>query len=62
MAVKEDVVPPTMNFEEGGEGCDLDYQPNKAGEAKLNAALSNSFGFGGLNASLVFGKYQTDAA
>lgn len=58
MAVKEDIVPPTMNFEEGGEGCDLDYQPNQAGEAKLNAALSNSFGFGGQNACLVIKKYQ----
>jgi len=58
MAVKEDVVPPTMNFEEGGEGCDLDYQPNKAGKAKLNAALSNSFGFGGQNACLIIKKYQ----
>jgi 3-oxoacyl-[acyl-carrier-protein] synthase II len=58
MAVKEDVVPPTMNFEEGGEGCDLDYQPNKAGEAELNAALSNSFGFGGQNACIVIKKYK----
>lgn len=58
MAVKEDVVPPTINFEEGGEGCDLDYQPNKAGEAKLNAALSNSFGFGGQNACIIVKKYQ----
>ncbi len=58
MAVKEDVVPPTMNFEEAGEGCDLDYQPNKAGEAELNAALSNSFGFGGQNACIVVKKYK----
>ncbi len=58
MAVKEDVVPPTMNFEEGGEGCDLDYQPNKAGKAKINAALTNSFGFGGQNACLIIKKYQ----
>jgi len=58
MAVKEDIVPPTMNFEEAGEGCDLDYQPNKAGEAKLNAALSNSFGFGGQNACIVVKKYK----
>jgi 3-oxoacyl-[acyl-carrier-protein] synthase II len=58
MAVKENVVPPTMNFEEGGEGCDLDYQPNKAGEAEINAALSNSFGFGGQNACIVIKKYK----
>ena len=58
MAVKENIVPPTMNFEEGGEGCDLDYQPNKAGEAEINAALSNSFGFGGQNACIVIKKYK----
>ena len=58
MAVKENIVPPTMNFEEGGEGCDLDYQPNQAGEAELNAALSNSFGFGGQNACIVVKKYK----
>ncbi|MFP4021754.1 MAG: beta-ketoacyl-ACP synthase II [Halanaerobium sp.] len=58
MAVKNDIVPPTMNFEEAGEGCDLDYQPNKAGEAKLNAALSNSFGFGGQNACIIVKKYK----
>lgn len=58
MAVKEDIVPPTMNFEEAGEGCDLDYQPNKAGEAELNAALSNSFGFGGQNACIIVKKYK----
>ncbi|PUU93999.1 MAG: 3-oxoacyl-acyl-carrier-protein synthase II [Halanaerobium sp.] len=58
MAIKENVVPPTMNFEEGGEGCDLDYQPNKAGEAEINAALSNSFGFGGQNACIVIKKYK----
>jgi 3-oxoacyl-[acyl-carrier-protein] synthase II len=58
MAVKENVVPPTMNFEEGGEGCDLDYQPNKAGETEINAALSNSFGFGGQNACIVIKKYK----
>jgi 3-oxoacyl-[acyl-carrier-protein] synthase II len=58
MAVKEDIVPPTINFEEAGEGCDLDYQPNQAGEAKLNAALSNSFGFGGQNACIIVKKYQ----
>jgi 3-oxoacyl-[acyl-carrier-protein] synthase II len=58
MAVNENVVPPTMNFEEAGEGCDLDYQPNQAGEAELNAALSNSFGFGGQNACVVIKKYK----
>lgn len=58
LAVKENIVPPTMNFEEGGAGCDLDYQPNEVGEVELNTALSNSFGFGGQNACLVLKKYQ----
>jgi 3-oxoacyl-[acyl-carrier-protein] synthase II len=57
MAVKNDIVPPTMNFNEGGEGCDLDYQPNKAGEKEIKAALSNSFGFGGQNACILLKKY-----
>jgi len=58
MAVKNDIVPPTMNFNEGGEGCDLDYQPNKAGEKEIKAALSNSFGFGGQNACILLKKYE----
>lgn len=58
MAVKNDVVPPTINFNEAGEGCDLDYQPNKAGQKTIKAALSNSFGFGGQNACIIIKKYQ----
>ena len=52
MALKESMIPPTANFTSSGEGCDLDYVPNEAREAKLTAALSNSFAFGGLNAVL----------
>lgn len=58
MAVKNDIVPPTMNFNEAGEGCDLDYQPNKSGEKEIKAALSNSFGFGGQNACILLKKYE----
>ncbi len=58
MALKNNIVPPTMNFNEGGVGCDLDYQPNEAVEMELNAALSNSFGFGGQNACIALKKYQ----
>lgn len=58
MALKNNIVPPTMNFNDGGEDCDLDYQPNEAGEMELNAALSNSFGFGGQNACIALKKYQ----
>lgn len=58
MVVKNNIVPPTMNFNEAGEGCDLDYQPNKSGEKEIKAALSNSFGFGGQNACILLKKYK----
>lgn len=53
LALKEGIVPPTVNLDSPGEGCDLDYVPHTAREAKLNYAMSNSFGFGGTNASIV---------
>jgi nodulation protein E len=52
LAVHEGVLPPTANFTGPGDGCDLDYVPNQAREARVHAALSNSFAFGGLNAVL----------
>ena len=52
-------VPPTLNFEEPGEGCDLDYVPNHGRELQPEVVLSNSFGFGGINASLVLRKTTT---
>lgn len=57
MAVNEGVVPPTINIENQDEQCDLDYTPNKAVKHEMEYGLSNSFGFGGTNASLVFKKY-----
>jgi len=57
LAVHHGVVPPTINLDEAGEGCDLDYVPNQAREADINVAISNSFGFGGTNASLVLRKF-----
>ncbi len=56
MATMRNLVPPTINLDEPDEGCDLDFVPHKAREMAVNYALSNSFGFGGHNASLLFKK------
>ena len=58
LAMRDGVIPPTINLEEPGEGCDLDYVPNVAREAEVDIALSNSFGFGGTNGTLVFRRYD----
>jgi 3-oxoacyl-[acyl-carrier-protein] synthase II len=57
LAIQTSLLPPTINLEEPGEGCDLDYIPNVAREARINYVMSNSFGFGGHNASLLLGRY-----
>lgn len=54
LAIRDGVAPPTINLDEPGEECDLDYVPATAREMKLEAALTNSFGFGGTNGTLVF--------
>ncbi|MGH8049581.1 MAG: beta-ketoacyl-ACP synthase II [Arenimonas sp.] len=54
LALHTGVVPPTINLENPGEGCDLDYVPNIAREKKMTVAVSNGFGFGGTNGTLVF--------
>ena len=56
-ALEEGVLPPTMNLENPDEQCDLDYIPNQARRAAIRSVLSNSFGFGGHNACLVFTKF-----
>ena len=56
MAIKDQVAPPTINLENPSEGCDLDYVPNTARNMKIDVAVSNSFGFGGTNGTLVFRK------
>ena len=53
LAIYHGVVPPTINLDNPGEGCDLDYVPHTARKLKVDAAVSNSFGFGGTNASIV---------
>ncbi len=54
LALRQGVVPPTMNLQTPDPACDLDYVPNQAREKRMRAAMSNSFGFGGTNTSLVF--------
>jgi 3-oxoacyl-[acyl-carrier-protein] synthase II len=54
LALHHGLVPPTINLDEPGEGCDLDYVPNVAREARIEVAMSNGFGFGGTNGTLVF--------
>ena len=58
LAMKDSVIPPTINLSEPDPDCDLDYVPNQAREADLNICLSNSFGFGGTNGVLVFKKFN----
>jgi 3-oxoacyl-[acyl-carrier-protein] synthase II len=54
LALHHGVIPPTINLENPGEGCDRDYVPNVAREKKIDVAMSNGFGFGGTNGTLVF--------
>jgi 3-oxoacyl-[acyl-carrier-protein] synthase II len=58
LAIKNDLAPPTINLETPDPECDLDYVPNQARSMPINVAMSNSFGFGGHNVTLVFKKYQ----
>ncbi|MCO7174503.1 beta-ketoacyl-ACP synthase II [Sporolactobacillus kofuensis] len=57
-AMEEGIVPPTINYETPDEACDLNYVPNEALKKEVSVVLSNSFGFGGHNATLVFKKYE----
>ena len=56
-ALQEGIIPPTINLDNPGEGCNLDYVPNVARHKEINTAMSNTFGFGGVNAVLLFKKY-----
>ncbi len=61
LAIDRGILPPTINLDHPGEGCDLDYVPNVAREVRVNHVMSNSFGFGGHNASLLIGRYRPHA-
>ena len=54
MALRENVAPPTINLDNPSPGCDLNYVPHQAQERPIQHALSNSFGFGGTNSTLIF--------
>jgi 3-oxoacyl-[acyl-carrier-protein] synthase II len=54
MALHTGIIPPTINLDNPSEGCDLDYVPHTARQQQVDIALSNSFGFGGTNGTLVF--------
>jgi 3-oxoacyl-[acyl-carrier-protein] synthase II len=56
LALRDQIAPPTINLDEPGEGCDLDFVAHKAKPKALDYALCNSFGFGGTNGSLLFKK------
>jgi 3-oxoacyl-[acyl-carrier-protein] synthase II len=57
LALRDQILPPTINLENSDPDCDLDYVPNKARKAAVECVLSNSFGFGGTNAALLFKRY-----
>jgi 3-oxoacyl-[acyl-carrier-protein] synthase II len=58
MTITQGIIPPTINLETPDPECDLDYVPNSARKAKVKIALSNSFGFGSTNATLILGKFS----
>ena len=57
LALHEQVIPPTINLDNPDPACDLDYTPNVARPAKLSIAMSNSFGFGGTNGTVIFKRF-----
>ena len=58
LAIRDNVAPPTINLTDPDDGCDLNYVPGTAQERRINVAMSNSFGFGGTNGTLIFKKFE----
>jgi 3-oxoacyl-[acyl-carrier-protein] synthase II len=58
LAIRDNIVPPTINLDDPDPACDLDFVPHTARDLKIDIAVSNSFGFGGTNGSLVFQRYS----
>ena len=58
LSIRDSILPPTINMDNPDEGCDLDYVPNQAREMSVDIVLSNSFGFGGTNGTLVFSRFR----
>ena len=58
LSIKHGIIPPTINYETPDPDCDLDYVPNEARRADIRVAISNSFGFGGTNATLAFRRVE----
>jgi len=62
LSVRHDCIPPTLNYENADGECDLDYVPGRMRKSRIEHAMSNSFGFGGTNASLIFSKYRNGSS
>ena len=58
LALRDQIIPPTINLDNPDDGCDLDYVPHTARQAKMNIVMSNSFGFGGTNGTLIFKRFS----
>ena len=60
LTINQGIIPPTINLNHPDPECDLDYVPNQARQAKVATAISNSFGFGGHNSTLIFHRYESN--